>query len=225
MNKTLTPICIEDNQKDYTFYYESSKKCPLCNTGIEPKILSAFSITKSSGKLVSILFFCPHCDMCFLGVYRTETYANTDSLYLIGLIPRGNPVTGISNNISEISPKFVEIYHQAEKAEQWGLNEICGLGYRKALEFLVKDYAITCHPDNVNEIKKQPLAPCINKYIDNPKIKNLSKASAWLGNDEAHYSRKHEDYNIQHIKAFISAILTYIEAELSYIKAENLLKS
>ena len=43
--------------------------------------------------------------------------------------------------ISELSENFVEIYGQSQVAENQGLNKICGVGYRKALEFLIKDFA------------------------------------------------------------------------------------
>jgi hypothetical protein len=33
----------------------------------------------------------------------------------------------------------VEIAQQASDAEQYGLDQIAGVGYRKALEFLIKD--------------------------------------------------------------------------------------
>lgn len=62
-------------------------------------------------------------------------------------------------------------------------------------------------------IKSLMLSPCINKYIDNPKIKTLATASTWLGNDETHYVRKHEDYNIEHLKVFISSVAAFIESD------------
>lgn len=74
------------------------------------------------------------------------------------------------------------------------------MGYRKSLEFLIKDYAIAFHPDKETDIVKSQLSPCINEYIDNKRIKSLATASAWIGNDETHYTRKHEDYNVEHLK-------------------------
>lgn len=38
--------------------------------------------------------------------------------------------------------KFISIYNQALTAEKNGLTEICGLGYRKSFEFLIKDYLL-----------------------------------------------------------------------------------
>lgn len=141
------------------------------------------------------------------------------------LTPYGDAKLHFSERIKVLSPNFVTIYHQSEKAEQMGLSEICGLGYRKSLEFLVKDYAIAFNPDNEDDIKNQMLSPCIKNFIDNKKIKALATASAWIGNDETHYVRKHEDFRIDHLKAFIAAIVSYIDSELSFLQAESLLNN
>lgn len=69
------------------------------------------------------------------------------------------------------------------------------------------------------------LGKCITDYIDNEKIKTLAKASAWLGNDETHYVRKHQNYNVQDLKRFIKATVAYIEYELSFTEAFDLLKN
>ena len=69
------------------------------------------------------------------------------------------------------------------------------------------------------------LSPCIQNYIDNQRIKNLATASAWIGNDETHYARKHEDYNVKDLLAFIDAIETFINADLSAFEAEKLINN
>jgi hypothetical protein len=122
-----------------------------------------------------------------------------------------------------MSPRFVEIYHQAESAEQFGLTELCGVGYRKALEFLVKDFAISYYPGESEKIRALQLSPCISSYIDNQQLKDLARASAWIGNDETHYTRKHEDYNLEHLKTYIDAIVSYITFNLTAQEAQELL--
>lgn len=42
----------------------------------------------------------------------------------------------------QVSPQFVEIYNQAKAAESFQLDQITGLGLRKALEFLIKDLEV-----------------------------------------------------------------------------------
>lgn len=87
------------------------------------------------------------------------------------------------------SPRFVEICNQAEKAELLGLNEICGMGYRKALEVLIKDFFIN--------YKKQPEVASLwldkaIKKIEDPDIERIANACKELGNDAAHYEVKYD---------------------------------
>ena len=102
------------------------------------------------------------------------------------------------------------------------MDHIAGIGYRKALEFLVKDYAIKSNPDDEQDISTSPLGSCIKNYIDNEKIRSLAQKSAWIGNDEAHYIRKHEDRDVNDLKKFIKAIVYYISMELTVADADSI---
>lgn len=228
MYKKIYPINIATSDTDFTFEYPSPRKCPLCDCGINAQPLSSFSIKNDNYIYhVFILFFCHHCETCFMGIYTCfdPHYGYKNELRQEFLVPKGNDITSYSKNISSLSPQFIKIYNQAEQAEQWGLDEICGMGYRKSLEFLVKDFSILITPKKSEDIKIQPLGSCINDYIDSKRIKSLAKAATWLGNDETHYVRKHHDYDINTLKAFISAMVTFIDSELAYIDAEKLLSS
>jgi hypothetical protein len=113
----------------------------------------------------------------------------------------------------DISPQFSEIYDQAYQAEQFGLSLIIGPAYRKSLEYLIKDYAIsTVSSDGDKEdILKSFLSSVIDKYIDDARIKRVAKRAAWLGNDETHYVRKWEDKDIEDLKLLISMTTDWIQ--------------
>lgn len=141
---------------------------------------------------LEVLFSCPDikCKRAFIGYYhiipgRGWTFTGKTS--------QGN-MNGkeFSNTITEISPSFDKIYNEAYKAEQQDLEEICGVGYRKALEFLIKDYLISKGEENEETIKNAPLGQCIQNYVNDDRIKKVAKRAAWLGNDETHYVRKWE---------------------------------
>ena len=106
-------------------------------------------------------------------------------------------------------------------AETLELRHICGIGYRKALEFLVKDYAIHKNPSKKDEICKSTLMQCINEHITDSRLHTLAKASTWLGNDETHYVKKHEAYDVNHLKTFLNAFVTFIDADLACEEALN----
>jgi len=96
-----------------------------------------------------------------------------------------------------------------------GLDEIAGVGYRKALEFLIKDYCITENSDAEEEIKTKPLMQVINSYMDEaPKVKSCATKAVWLGNDETHYVRKWKDKEIKDLKILINLTIHHIEAEI-----------
>jgi hypothetical protein len=71
------------------------------------------------------------------------------------------------------------------------LLQIAGPGYRKSLEFLIKDYV--CKDIDNSSIKdtvyNEKLGKVINNFIQDDRIKKIAKRAAWLGNDETHYLR------------------------------------
>jgi hypothetical protein len=95
-----------------------------------------------------------------------------------------------SSVIHTISPSFETIYNEALIAQKHGLLNICGGGYRKALEFLVYDYVIYKNPTESEAIKKMgQLANVVETYIDDKNLKTHLMAAAWLGNDTIHYEK------------------------------------
>lgn len=92
---------------------------------------------------------------------------------------------------------------------------ICGTGYRKSLEFLIKDYLISITPEDQHEtIRNKFLNNCIRDNISNINIKTVASRAVWLGNDETHYTRKWEDKDINDLKSIIELTLHWIESEI-----------
>lgn len=192
-------------------------KCPICETGYANLPLVSYFIQSSnpcSASLIYSLHLCPHCEKCFLVKYFASGFNEFLEAEIYEILPHPDSCTNFSTKISNLSPKFVEIYAQAEKAENSGLSEICGLGYRKALEFLLKDFAIHTHPESAEQIKSAPLSQCVKKYISTENIRTLAERSAWLGNDEAHYIKKHNDRDVSDMKSFIEACVYFISMTL-----------
>jgi hemerythrin len=119
-----------------------------------------------------------------------------------------------SNEIQSISPSFVKIYNESHFAEEHKLLEICGVGYRKALEFLVKDYLIKKNPEKAESIKKKFLGKCIQEDVTDSNIKTVSQRAVWLGNDETHYVREWTEENLDSLKKLISLTNHWIEMEV-----------
>jgi hypothetical protein len=128
-------------------------------------------------------------------------------------VPSEPQPTTFEKVIVDLSPEFVRIYAQALAAEAHNLSEIAGPGYRKALEFLVKDYAISVNPNETINIRKMLLGIVIANYIKYDKVATLAARAAWLGNDETHYERKWIDKDLQDFKKLIIATVHFISMD------------
>ena len=181
---------------------QSPSNCPMCNSVTQIEPLNNWLIQKDdeNAELFSF-YFCSKCEKFFIGHYEVLYYQTTN---LISFSPKKSYNTkDFPKLIKELSPDFCEIYNQAYIAQQQGLTKISGIGYRKALEFLVKDYVIFLNPNESVNIKSLNLSSCISKYIESSQIKSLATAATWIGNDETHYIKKNLDYNIEDMLVFI----------------------
>lgn len=201
---------------------ESSLICPHCFEKIpfSPIYISKLDTRLSKNFFISLQ--CIDCQHYSIFEYHINNMENDKAGF--GISPYSTTLIEYSynlqikvtlpENIDQISSAFIRIYKQAAMAEAYGLNDICGLGYRKSAEFLIKDYAIKLNPEEIDDVKARPLNQVIQKYLsDFPKIQTLAKATAWLGNDEAHYIRKHDDKDLSDLKRFITATATFIVAD------------
>ena len=215
MTTEITAFNLDPNDSSTCdFQIQLPRKCPICSTAhASSPVCSGYLHRRYGNAKLYSMFFCPSCESAFFVSYRvTDDYSNYSKTCgtIIAQYPNPSTTTPFSEEISILSPKFVEIYHQSEIAESTNLTEICGIGYRKALEFLVKDFAIHEHPEDKEIIEKKLLSQCIKNYIDDDRIKTLAERSAWIGNDEAHYVRKQEDRDVSDLKNFIKAIVYFI---------------
>lgn len=118
-------------------------------------------------------------------------------------------------HIVQISKSFPTLYQQSYKAEQLGCSDISWAWYRKAIEFLIKDYIINSNLSTKEEIQKKSVSQCINEFIDDKKIKELSKRAFWLWNDQVHYYQERNDMDLDDLKNIIKLVMLYIESDLS----------
>jgi len=194
----------------YRLSTEESLECPFCFNQIEIQVLS--SIYWSKNNQIQLFLKCKKCNNSFIGY---TNYNSGDKILHITSLSKGNKkIRDFPEEIKNISEKFVQIYGESEFAENENLNEICGGGYRKALEFLIKDYLIKKFSKKEEEIKKKSLGDCIKEMIENIKIKEISKRATWLGNDETHYYRKWEDKDLGDLKKLIEITVHFISMEI-----------
>lgn len=119
----------------------------------------------------------------------------------------------ISKEITQISPSFFGLYKQALAADHHGLTDVFGMALRKALEFLIKDYAISKTPTEDAAIKAAMLGAVIKKHVSDPNIKACAERAVWLGNDETHYERRWTGHDVTDLKTLIQLTLNWIANE------------
>lgn len=205
--------------------------CPCCKHAIKPTALYKLIVSNTDNDMfLHVTYLCPHCNNAFICKFSDcdNTYYNEITGYtfqkLDYIAPNKFNQEEFEPCINKISPSFVKIYNQALSAENSNLDEIAGIGYRKALEFLIKDFLITELPDQKISIRKTPLGTCINNFIDNPQLKTVASRAVWLGNDQTHYEQVFKDKDISDLKRLIKLSVNWIIIISLTHEAENIEK-
>jgi hypothetical protein len=187
-------------------------ECPICHVTVMPESASQ---PWRAGDYLECLYHCTSnkCYRSFIGLYEKIESNNPNGPVQFRL-KYCSPITPIKESfpdeIRAISPNFISIYEQASSAEGYQLEDVAGPGYRKALEFLIKDYAISLHKDKVEEIKRSDLMVVIRNFLSGDSLPVVSSRAAWLGNDETHYERRWVGKDLADLKKLIDATVHFI---------------
>jgi hypothetical protein len=206
---------------------EPPSDCPRCHVGIVAIGVGNVGYTweAAGDRLAMYMFACPReaCRNGFLALWVHDVPAN--NWVLRGVFPSTLPPSLRSRFIEPVSPGFYTIFDQARSAEHHQLSEIAGMGYRKALEFLIKDYLIskTNDPERQEAVRRKMLGACIAEDVADDRIKNVAARAVWLGNDETHYVRRWEEHDITDLKRLIDLTAKWIEIELETEEALRLM--
>lgn len=193
-------------------------ECPICHRSIHPWTMQPHIGPNSEWVEVPCRCTSDQCGHLFLA-----TYAKQDQFKF--KFASVAPVTAQAGNfpesIKDVSPSFIAIYAQAMSAESHSLDQLVGIGLRKALEFLIKDFAVYRNPGDKEKILGMLLGPCIDAYATDPNVQACAKRAAWLGNDETHYLRKWDDKDINDLKILVRLTVNWIDNVLvteKYVK-------
>lgn len=160
------------------------------------------------------------CRRIFLVNYKMDGQDFKFNRFLNGL-PKGpdwpKPIldlkSGNQNGADQpSSSRFIKTYLQSLVAENSGLDELAGMGYRKAIEYLVKDWAIQEKPGDKVKIESSWLGAVIHDYYTGD-LKEILERATWLGNDQAHYNKIFEEYDIEVLKELIELIMVELDRQ------------
>lgn len=193
--------------------------CHFCDKGIDPKTIKYFYYHYYSEINIIVAFQCPICEEVLFAKYQISSFDYIpNELNYYEIIGGHKVYEEFADEIKELSPNFISCFNEAYAAEQSGCKQIVGVGYRRSLEFLFKDYAIYIDYEKKDQIEKMSLSDCIEKYSTDEEMKNLLLRSAWIGNDYTHYKNWHKDISINDLKELV---LLSVDSILTQFKKKN----
>lgn len=196
--------------KNTRYNIEHPSQCPHCHNGIEPRLLSQSAEKDFSYSIWKCTF--RDCGKQFVVVH---SILESGQINLNGFLD-GQPIGPYwPETIKNLKSKFIETYNQALKAEYFGLDEIAGMGFRKAIEYLVKDYLIQRDNTLEGKIEDKLLASVIGENFNSSQetdLKDLLQRATWLGNDMTHYLRYHDNFDINDLKELIKLVMDEVHS-------------
>ncbi|MFA6056592.1 MAG: hypothetical protein WC756_00220 [Taibaiella sp.] len=194
--------------------------CPHCHVTINPNFRwSAGSNDMGKNPILITIWGCTNkeCNRIFIVKYLRDSSGVYVFKRFIDGLPKGpvwpEPILKLRDGSdNQLPSKFITTYLQSLDADHFGLNEIAGMGYRKAIEYLVKDWAIQNNSSEQESILKLWLGDVIKKYYDG-ELKGILERATWLGNDQAHYNKLFEEYDISILKELIDLIMVELDRQ------------
>lgn len=212
---------ISHGQLPYKGKYPEPSECPICKHAIKPEELHLQEYKDEYDNwFITGLYLCRHCYKTFTALYsckllKTSSGSRIYNAKLEYCGPSRFEKRQFEDKMNKVSPRFVEVYNQAKAAEEYGLTQICGIGYRKALEFLIKDYLIYKTPDQAETIKGMNLGRCISDMISDEDIKMAASRCVWLGNDQTHYIQRFEEFDLDVLKTLLEATIYWVSMKFA----------
>jgi hypothetical protein len=196
--------------QNFAIVVEDPSSCPHCHNGIEPRLLFQTADLGINYSIWKCTF--RDCRKLFVANYRITGQGRAEFVDFLDGTPIGPywPET-----IKKLQSKFIQTYMQALQSEYSGLDEISGMGYRKSIEYLVKDYLIHRNSSLAIQIEDALLAKVISEHFNEPQeadLKDLLQRATWLGNDMTHYLRYHENFDINDLKELIRLVTDEIHS-------------
>lgn len=190
--------------------YKKPSVCPHCGFGTDAPLIQKDTFSFNGHYLFSATCTCTACGKYF---FFTCEYDSGKTDYSPIVYPN-IAFTPYSNNILEkISPRFIDMYNQALRSEFHKNIELAAIGYRSALEILVKDYAISELGLNPDEVSSKKLCSAIGTYLNQEELVKTADVVRILGNDYTHYERKYPQHDFELLKGYMEIFLKQIEVQ------------
>lgn len=210
---------IRKNLKDYVqaigakdIIFNKPQLCPHCgiNTDAPMEKYNMVSYSEADNtQLIVFIWRCTVCEKVFVSLHTL----NKDVVEYVGTYPQKLSLFNDAQ-LEEVSPRFIEVYNQALRAELTSDYNLAAIGFRTALEILTKDFAIAYSGDTKEQIVKLTLCDTIKKYFGESAVFSSANAIRILGNDHTHYERKYPEYDFSWLKECMAIVIALVRAEL-----------
>lgn len=207
----------------------ASNECPICGYAMDfnedcYRNFHDLNTNKQKEFKVFSLRICPHCHKGFVIEYTIENNGSNFKEKSQKSYPYSISEIRKEKEICDISSDFYDIYGQCLTAKKAGLFHLYGLGLRKALEFLVKDYALNLKKIPKDKLIKKNLHNCITEYFNSsPEIQDIAIACKMIGNNETHWNNQNTSEDIILMEKLIRILTQEIIKEVNVKQARNII--
>lgn len=185
--------------------------CPICLSPQEGSRIDSKLWAACEGlHYGTVMYQCNSCGKKYLATYDIDTKHEK------GTFKAFYPVLAVTYEddlLQPVSPRFVDLYGQALRAEATGDIDIAATGYRNALECLVKDYAISELHEDRETVERKSLYDAIEAYLDEALIKTADVVRI-LGNDYTHYKQKYRDIDFENLKSYMEIFISLVQTKV-----------
>lgn len=189
---------------------EVPKLCPHCSVSNNPINDYLFLQPVDSQNFLGLRHKCTACEkFSFTLQTVSENAGSVESEY------PSSRTQYFDEKIEALSPRFVEIYNQAYAAEQKNHFDLAGMGYRSAMEMLIKDYALSFELAPLEEIAKKNLNRSIDSYFKDDTQSFISAdVVRMLGNEFTHWDKNEEALSLEELKGYLDIFVQTIKVKL-----------
>lgn len=192
--------------------------CPICHKNILPERKYGWL----EDEILQFVFQCPNdaCKRLFIAYYVEDEVVEGSEIKIVyffkGCAPQIYAKRSFPKEITDISKKFETVYNEAFEAEHRDLNNVCGTGYKKALETLIKDYLMKEIRDKseIIALAGMTLSDCISQNVSSLEIQDCARSTEWFGKDGAEYVRAWKKKDLENLKDLIQLTMNWIQNEL-----------
>ena len=199
------------NDSSYNFSLQKPMLCPICGAFQDGTIISkAMHSGPDDTQIGTVGYKCSHCAKPYVVLYKIDWKSKTGDFG--GFYPPAS-IDYENETLESMSPRFISTYNQALRAESRGDIELASIGYRQALECLVKDYAINELRAEREQVVKKSLCDAISEYLGEKDLVSTADVIRILGNDYAHYERKYPELDFALLKRYMEIFIKLVETK------------